>query len=167
MPCGARGHGRAHIEYVEAAVKNDGTVLGIKLRSFANLGAYLSNMATGIPTINTATFATGCYGIPSLDAEVRLVTTNTTMVDAYRGAGRPEGAYIIERTMDAVAKALGIDPLELRRRNLSQRGRRRYEYLRHPARWRQDGRPTDPAARRRPHAYWQRLVHRRHSFEGL
>jgi carbon-monoxide dehydrogenase large subunit len=118
MPCGARGHGRAHIEYVEAAVKNDGTVLGIKLRSFANLGAYLSNMATGIPTTNTATFAPGCYRIPSLDAEVQLVTTNTTMVDAYRGAGRPEGAYIIERTMDAVAKALGIDPLELRRRNV-------------------------------------------------
>jgi carbon-monoxide dehydrogenase large subunit len=108
----ATTHGRAHTEYVEAAVKNDGTVLGIKLRSFANLGAYLSNMATGIPTINTATFATGCYQIPSLDAEVRLVTTNTTMVDAYRGAGRPEGCYIIERTMDAVANALGIDRLE-------------------------------------------------------
>src|SRR5271154_2565105 len=114
----ATTHGRAHVEYVEAAVKNDGTVLGIKLRSFANLGAYLSNMATGIPTINTATFATGCYQIASLDAEVRLVTTNTTMVDAYRGAGRPEGAYIIERAMDAVANALGIDPLELRRRNI-------------------------------------------------
>jgi aerobic carbon-monoxide dehydrogenase large subunit len=114
----ATTHGRAHTEYVEAAVKNDGTVLGIKLRSFANLGAYLSNMATGIPTINTATFATGCYQIPSLDAEVRLVTTNTTMVDAYRGAGRPEGCYIIERIMDAVANALGIDRLELRRRNL-------------------------------------------------
>ena len=114
----ATTHGRAHVEYVEAAVKNDGTVLGIKLRSFANLGAYLSNMATGIPTINTATFATGCYQIASLDAEVRLVTTNTTMVDAYRGAGRPEGAYIIERAMDAVANALGMDPLELRRRNI-------------------------------------------------
>jgi aerobic carbon-monoxide dehydrogenase large subunit len=114
----ATTHGRAHVEYVEAAVKNDGRVLGIKLRSVANLGAYLSNMATGIPTINTATFATGSYQIPSLDAEVRLVTTNTTMVDAYRGAGRPEGTYIIERTMDAVANALGIDPLELRRRNL-------------------------------------------------
>jgi carbon-monoxide dehydrogenase large subunit len=114
----ATTHGRAHVEYVEAAVKKDGTVLGIKLRSFANLGAYLSNMATGIPTINTATFATGSYQIPALDAEVRLVTTNTTMVDAYRGAGRPEAAYIIERTMDAVSNALGIDPVELRRRNL-------------------------------------------------
>jgi carbon-monoxide dehydrogenase large subunit len=114
----ATTHGRAHVEYVEAAVRNDGRVLGIRLRSVANLGAYLSNMATGIPTINTATYACGNYDIPALDAEVRLVTTNTTPVDAYRGAGRPEGSYIIERIMDAVAHDLAIDPVELRRINL-------------------------------------------------
>jgi carbon-monoxide dehydrogenase large subunit len=132
----ATTHGRAHVEYVEAAVKNDGQVLGIKLRSIANLGAYLSNMATGIPTINTATYATGNYQIPSLDAEVRLVTTNTTPVDAYRGAGRPEGAYIIERTMDAVANALGIDPLALRRHNLVRADQFPYAPFGHPAlRW--------------------------------
>src|ERR1700680_4063292 len=128
----ATTHGRAHVEYVEAAVRNDGQVLGIKLRSVANLGAYLSNMGTGIPTINTATYATGTYHIPSLDAEVRLVTTNTTPVDAYRGAGRPEGAYIIERTMDAVANALGIDPLELRRRNLIRADQFPYVPYGHP-----------------------------------
>jgi carbon-monoxide dehydrogenase large subunit len=128
----ATTHGRAHVEYVEAAVKNDGKVLGIKLRSIANLGAYLSNMGTGIPTINTATYATGTYQIPSLDAEVRLVTTNTTPVDAYRGAGRPEGAYIIERTMDAVASALSIDPLELRRRNLIRADQFPYVPYSHP-----------------------------------
>jgi carbon-monoxide dehydrogenase large subunit len=116
--CQATTHGRAHVEYVEAAAKNDGRVLGIKLLSFANLGAYLSNMGTGIPTFNTATYITGTYQIPSLDAEVRLVTTNTTPVDAYRGAGRPEASYIIERTMDAIAHELGMDPLDIRRRNL-------------------------------------------------
>src|ERR1700738_1944856 len=128
----ATTHGRAHVEYVEAAVKNDGQVLGIKLRSVANLGAYLSNMGTGIPTINTATYATGTYHIPSLDAEVRLVTTNTTPVDAYRGAGRPEGPYRSERTMDAVANALGIDPLELRRRNLIRADQFPYVPYGHP-----------------------------------
>src|SRR6267378_8122627 len=128
----ATTHGRAHVEYVEAAVKNDGQVLGIKLRSVANLGAYLSNMGTGIPTINTASYATGTYQIPSLDAEVRLVTTNTTPVDAYRGAGRPEGAYIIERTMDAVANALDIDPLHLRRRNLIRADQFPYRPYGHP-----------------------------------
>lgn len=116
----ATTHGRAHVEYVEAAVKDSGQVLGIKVQSFANLGAYLSNMATGIPTINTASYVTGNYRITSVDVEVNLVTTNTTPVDAYRGAGRPEAAYIVERMMDAVAGALDIDPVELRRRNLVQ-----------------------------------------------
>ena len=132
----ATTHGRAHTELVEAAVKSDGRVLGIKLRSVANMGAYLSNMATGIPTVNTATYVTGNYDIAALDAEVRLVTTNTTPVDAYRGAGRPEAAYIIERTMDAVAEALGIDPLELRRLNLIRADQFPYTPYGHPMiRW--------------------------------
>ncbi len=118
--CVATTHGRAHVEYVEAAVTLDGKVLGMKVRSFANLGAYLSNMGTGIPTVNTASYVTGNYQINSVDVEVNLVTTNTTPVDAYRGAGRPEAAYIIERAMDAVARELDIDPVELRRRNLVQ-----------------------------------------------
>ena len=132
----ATTHGRAHVEYVEAAVKNDGRVLGIKLRSIANLGAYLSNMGTGIPTINTATYICGNYDIPAMDAEVRLVTTNTTPVDAYRGAGRPEASYIIERTMDAVARELGIDPVELRRINLIRAHQFPYTPYGHPVlRW--------------------------------
>ena len=118
--CVATTHGRAHVEYVEAAVTREGKVLGIKVRSFANLGAYLSNMGTGIPTVNTASYVTGNYQINAVDVEVNLVTTNTTPVDAYRGAGRPEAAYIIERAMDAVARELDIDPVELRRRNLVQ-----------------------------------------------
>jgi carbon-monoxide dehydrogenase large subunit len=116
----ATTHGRDHVEYVEAAVTNAGKVLGIKLRSCANMGAYLSNMATGIPTYNTASYVTGNYQITSVDVEVNLVATNTTPVDAYRGAGRPEAAYLVERTMDAVARELGMDPVELRRINLVQ-----------------------------------------------
>lgn len=114
----ATTHGRAHVEYVEAAVTQEGKVLGIKVKSYANLGAYLSNMGTGIPTINTASYVTGNYQISSVDVEVALVTTNTTPVDAYRGAGRPEAAYIIERMMDVVASELNIDPVRLREINL-------------------------------------------------
>jgi len=128
----ATTHGRAHIENVEAAVTKDGRVLGIKMRSFANMGAYLSNMATGIPTINTVSFACGNYDIPALDGEMRLVTTNTTPVDAYRGAGRPEAAYIIERTMDAVAAKLRMDPVELRRINLIRKHQFPYRPYGHP-----------------------------------
>ncbi|NPC54895.1 xanthine dehydrogenase family protein molybdopterin-binding subunit [Caenimonas soli] len=128
----ATTHGRAHIENVEAAVTKDGRVLGIKMRSFANLGAYLSNMATGIPTINHVSFVCGNYDIPALDGEMRLVTTNTTPVDAYRGAGRPEAAYLIERTMDAVAAKLGMDPVELRRINLIRKHQFPYRPYGHP-----------------------------------
>lgn len=128
----ATTHGRAHIEYIEAAVRKDGRVLGIKMRSLANLGAYLSNMGTGIPTINTVSFACGNYDIPALDGEMRLVTTNTTPVDAYRGAGRPEASYLIERTMDAVAAELGIDPVELRQINLIRKHQFPYHPYEHP-----------------------------------
>lgn len=132
----ATTHGRAHVENVEAAVSRDGRVLGIKLRSVANMGAYLSNMATGIPTNNTVTFICGNYDIPAMDAEVRLVATNTTPVDAYRGAGRPEASYIIERTMDAVAHELGMDPVELRRINLIRSHQFPYTPYGHPMlRW--------------------------------
>src|SRR5258708_12720721 len=106
----ATTHGRAHVEYVEAAVKNDGRVLGIKLRSFANLGAYLSNMATGIPTINTATFATGSYQIPSLDAESRLLTPNTTMVHAYRPPAHPQPSILITPTINTLPDHLSLTP---------------------------------------------------------
>lgn len=120
-------HGRAHTEYIEAAVEKDGRILGMKLRTVANLGAYLSNMGTGIPTVNCATFGTGCYHIENYQATVDLVTTNTVPVDAYRGAGRPEAAYIIERTVDAVAHHLSLDPCEVRSINLVKKSEFPYQ----------------------------------------
>ena len=113
-------HGRGHIDYVEAAFTNEGKITALKVKSFANMGAYLSNMATGIPTINFATFVTGCYKIPNLEATINLMLTNTVPIDAYRGAGRPEAAYVIERTLDAIATAIGCSPVKVRELNLVQ-----------------------------------------------
>ncbi|MBE7637734.1 molybdopterin-dependent oxidoreductase [Sneathiella sp. P13V-1] len=114
-------HGRAHTQYIDLAIKNDGTVLGLKLKLFANMGAYLSNMATGVPSVNCTYFANGNYNIPNYFAQTNLIFTNTVPVDAYRGAGRPEATYLIERSMDKVAEVLGMDPLEVRRKNVIQK----------------------------------------------
>jgi aerobic carbon-monoxide dehydrogenase large subunit len=114
-------HGRAHTETIEAAIKNDGIILGMKVETLGNIGAYLSNMASGGPTVNTVNFGTGTYKIPNYEATARVVLTNTVPVDAYRGYGRPEGAYIAERAIDAVARHLGLDQVEVRRKNLIQR----------------------------------------------
>jgi carbon-monoxide dehydrogenase large subunit len=110
-------HGRDHIVDLELAAKRDGTILGLRGRCYANLGAYLSTAAPGIPTILHGLMMTGCYDIPALDYEVVGVLTNTTPVDAYRGAGRPEATYAIERMVDILAAELGMDPAEIRRRN--------------------------------------------------
>ncbi len=110
-------HGRDLVEDVELAAKRDGTVLGLRFRTVANLGAYLQAFAPGIPTILHAFITPGAYDIRAFDCEVRGVYTNTTPVDAYRGAGRPEAAYLIERMMDRLADEIGMDPAELRRRN--------------------------------------------------
>jgi aerobic carbon-monoxide dehydrogenase large subunit len=115
-------HGRAHVETIEAAIRNDGTILGMKVDTLGNVGAYLSNMASGGPTVNTVNFGTGNYRIEHYEATSRVVVTNTVPVDAYRGYGRPEGAYIAERTIDAVARHLGLDQIEVRRRNFVQPG---------------------------------------------
>src|SRR6516225_6220666 len=114
-------HGRAHTETIEVAVRNDGTILGMKVDTLGNVGAYLSNMASGGPTVNTVNFGTGNYKIPNYEATSRVVVTNTVPVDAYRGYGRPEGAYIAERAIDAVARHLKIDQVEIRRKNFIQR----------------------------------------------
>ena len=114
-------HGRAHTESIEAAIRNDGTILGMKVETLGNVGAYLSNMASGGPTVNTVNFGTGTYKIENYEAISRVVVTNTVPVDAYRGYGRPEGAYIAERTIDAVARHLGLDQVEVRRKNFIQR----------------------------------------------
>ena len=113
-------HGRAHVETIQAAIRNDGTILGMKVDTLGNVGAYLSNMASGGPTVNTVNFGTGTYKIEHYEATSRVVVTNTVPVDAYRGYGRPEGAYIAERTIDAVARHLGLDQVEVRRRNFVQ-----------------------------------------------
>jgi carbon-monoxide dehydrogenase large subunit len=110
-------HGRAHTETIEVAFRNDGKILGLKVETLGNVGAYLSNMASGGPTVNTVNFGTGTYKIENYEAFSRVVVTNTVPVDAYRGYGRPEGGYIAERAIDAVARHLKLDQVEVRRRN--------------------------------------------------
>jgi aerobic carbon-monoxide dehydrogenase large subunit len=111
-------HGRDHVEYVELAVKNDGTVLGIKGTVYAGMGAYLSTAAPGIPTILHGLMYSGAYNIANVYCESIGVFTNTTPTDAYRGAGRPEAAFLVERLMEKAANKLGMDPVEFRRKNL-------------------------------------------------
>jgi carbon-monoxide dehydrogenase large subunit len=93
----------------------------MRVQTLGNVGAYLSNMASGGPTVNTINFGTGTYKIDNYEAISRVVVTNTVPVDAYRGYGRPEGAYIAERTIDAVARHLGLDQVEVRRKNFIER----------------------------------------------
>jgi len=114
---GSTIHGRDHITYVEIAGTRDGTVTGVKVKTYANLGGRLSTIGPGIPTTLYGRVLSGCYRIPNVYAEVTGVYTNTTFVDAYRGAGRPEATYVIERAMDLFANKIGMDKAELRRRN--------------------------------------------------
>ncbi|WP_338550940.1 xanthine dehydrogenase family protein molybdopterin-binding subunit [Roseovarius phycicola] len=110
-------HARDHLTTVDLALDKDGTFLGMKIDTTANMGAYLSNYATSIPTYFYATLFAGCYKTPVIYSNVRAVFTNTSPVDAYRGAGRPEAAYLIERVVDVAAHEMGLDPIEIRRRN--------------------------------------------------
>lgn len=110
-------HGRAHVETAEMAYRKDGTLLAIRGRTLADMGAYLSFFGAGIPTF-TQLLMSGCYGLRAVSWDLVAVYTNTMATDAYRGAGRPEAAYIVERLVDAVAAKLGMDPVEIRRRNL-------------------------------------------------
>ncbi len=114
---GSTIHGRDHITYLEIAGKRNGEVTGLRVKTFANLGGRLSTIGPGIPTTLYARVLSGCYKIPNVYAEVTGVYTNTTFVDAYRGAGRPEATYVIERAMDLFAAEIGMDRAELRRRN--------------------------------------------------
>jgi len=109
-------HGRDQIGYYEVAVKNDGTILGIRSRAITDLGSYLQLLTPAIPTL-TGLVLTGCYKIPAVRVEAVGVYTNKMATDAYRGAGRPEATYLIERLMDLVAAELRQDPIELRRRH--------------------------------------------------
>src|SRR6267142_2367058 len=110
-------HGRDLVENVEIAAKKDGTILGLRIRTVANVGAYLQAFAPGIPTILHAFIIPGPYKIPAFDVEVRGAYTNTTPVDAYRGAGRPEATFAMERIIDRLADEIGMDPAEVRRKN--------------------------------------------------
>ncbi len=110
-------HGRDHISHAELAMDDDGTFLGLRVSTRANLGAYLSTFAPSVPTYLYATLLAGSYKTPAIYAEVKGMFTNTVPVDAYRGAGRPEASYLLERLVDRAAKVAGIDPIEIRRRN--------------------------------------------------
>ncbi|HEY0756366.1 MAG TPA: xanthine dehydrogenase family protein molybdopterin-binding subunit [Ktedonobacteraceae bacterium] len=112
----AQSQGRGMISYVEAAVRNDGELLGLRVRTIADLGAFLT-FATAMVPARMATLLSGPYKLPAVESEVVAVFTNKATTAPYRGAGRPEAAYILERTMDCVARELGLDPVEVRRRN--------------------------------------------------
>ncbi|HKZ29488.1 MAG TPA: xanthine dehydrogenase family protein molybdopterin-binding subunit [Acidimicrobiia bacterium] len=114
----ATSHGRDHHQEVEMAATSDGVILGLRAKVWANLGAYLSTAATGVPTILHGLMLSGAYTFPAVHEDVYGVFTNTTPVDAYRGAGRPEATFMVERMMDLVAHEIGMDPAELRRKNL-------------------------------------------------
>jgi len=110
-------HGRDHITEAEMAVDKDGKITALRVMTNANLGAYLSTFAPLIPTYLYGTLLSGVYEISNIYCEVVGSLTNTTPVDAYRGAGRPEATYLVERMCDLTAKALGQDPAEFRRKN--------------------------------------------------
>ncbi|MDI6025218.1 xanthine dehydrogenase family protein molybdopterin-binding subunit [Corticibacterium sp. UT-5YL-CI-8] len=111
-------HARDHVTHGELALDSDGTFLGLRVSTVANLGAYLSTWSASIPTYASAPNLAGQYTTPAIYAEVKGVFTNTVPVDAYRGAGRPEANYIVERLIDAAAREMGLDRVEIRRRNL-------------------------------------------------
>ena len=110
-------HGRDHITHAELAITNDGKFLGFKNETIANLGAYARVFGTVTPTYLFGPCATGVYVMPAAYSNVKAVYTNTAPVDAYRGAGRPEATYTIERIVDKAAIELGIDPIEIRMKN--------------------------------------------------
>ncbi|MDQ2938069.1 MAG: xanthine dehydrogenase family protein molybdopterin-binding subunit [Acidobacteriota bacterium] len=109
-------HGRGQVGYVEIGCKKDGTVTGLRYNVFADLGAYHQLLTPAIPTL-TGLMLSGAYKIPAIQINVTACFTNKMATDAYRGAGRPEATYVVERGMDLVAAELGIDPAEVRRKN--------------------------------------------------
>ncbi|HEY4239108.1 MAG TPA: xanthine dehydrogenase family protein molybdopterin-binding subunit [Kofleriaceae bacterium] len=111
-------HGRDHISKAQLALDADHKFLGLRVHTYANMGAYLSTFASAVPTYLYATLLNGVYNLPAIYAEVKAVFTNTVPVDAYRGAGRPEAAYLLERLVSHAARQLGVDPVALRRKNM-------------------------------------------------
>ena len=110
-------HGRDHITHAELALDGDGKFLALRVSTLANMGAYLSTFASCIPTYLYGTLLAGVYSTPAVYVEVKAVFTNTVPVDAYRGAGRPEASYMLERLVDRAARETGLGQDEIRRKN--------------------------------------------------
>ncbi|MFL4974700.1 MAG: xanthine dehydrogenase family protein molybdopterin-binding subunit [Microvirga sp.] len=110
-------HGRDHVTHAEMATAEDGKILAIRVSTIANLGAYLSTFASSVPTYLYAPLLSGQYDVPAIYCEVDGVYTNTAPVDAYRGAGRPEATFVVERLVEVAAREIGMDPAKFRRRN--------------------------------------------------
>src|SRR4030088_482783 len=112
-------HGRDHITKAEMAFDKDNKIIGLRVKTHANLGAYMSLFSSAVPTYLYATLLSGQYNIPAIHAEVVTVYTNTVPVDAYRGAGRPAASYLLERPLETAARTLKVDPAELRRKKFN------------------------------------------------
>ncbi|HRY04161.1 MAG TPA: xanthine dehydrogenase family protein molybdopterin-binding subunit [Beijerinckiaceae bacterium] len=110
-------HGRDHVTHAEMAMDENGKITALRVATKANMGAYLSTFASSVPTYLYAPLLSGQYNIPAIYAEVEAVYTNTAPVDAYRGAGRPEATYVVERLIEVAARELGKDPADFRRMN--------------------------------------------------
>lgn len=110
-------HGRDHVTKIELACEKDGTFIAFRTETMANVGAYLSNFSTATPTFLHGTLMAGNYTVPNVYVNVKAVFTNTAPVDAYRGAGRPEATFSLERVIDKAARELGMNPVEIRRKN--------------------------------------------------
>ncbi|MBE9638043.1 xanthine dehydrogenase family protein molybdopterin-binding subunit [Salipiger mangrovisoli] len=110
-------HGRDHVTKIELALDADNNFIGLRTDTLANMGAYLSTFASSVPTWLHGTLMAGNYKTPAIQVNVKAVFTNTVPVDAYRGAGRPEATFQLERLVDKAARELGVDPIKLRRQN--------------------------------------------------
>ena len=116
----ATSHGRDHITNIQVGAKRDGTITALKVKTYANLGGVLSTIGPGTPTTLYGRVLSGAYRISNLHCQVLGVYSNTGMTDTYRGAGRPEATYVVERAVDLVANELNLDPVEVRRKNFIQ-----------------------------------------------
>ncbi|HWF95264.1 MAG TPA: xanthine dehydrogenase family protein molybdopterin-binding subunit [Xanthobacteraceae bacterium] len=114
-------HGRDHVTHAEMAFADGGRIVALKAKTIANLGAYMSTFSSSVPTYLYATLLSGQYDIPAIYCEVDAVYTNTAAVDAYRGAGRPEATFVVERLIEVGARELGMEPTALRLKNFIKR----------------------------------------------
>ncbi|MDH3318770.1 MAG: xanthine dehydrogenase family protein molybdopterin-binding subunit [Betaproteobacteria bacterium] len=122
----AEVHGRDNLTVAEIAIDAENRFTALRIRTLANIGAYISSFGAAVPAMSGVRAPTGVYAIPVLDHEVKMMFTNTTPVDAYRGAGRPEMGYLLERLVARAARELGVDPIELRLKNLIPAARMPY-----------------------------------------